>query len=137
MTWTARVGRPRCRELARGLPGERRIIHGDLPNRNVRVAGPQITAVIDRGNALYGDWLYDAAWLIFWWPWFPPWRGTGITAELQTHWDQHGGLPPGLHHRLQACLLHIGLDAVACNAYRGPERLDDLARTARQISGLL
>jgi hypothetical protein len=48
-----------------------------------------------------------------------------------------GGLPPGLHHRLQACLLHIGLDAMAYNAYRGPERFDDLARTASQISELL
>ena len=130
-------GCARLRELAQALPGERHIIHGDLLNRNVLVAGPHITAVIDWGNALYGDWLYDAAWLIFWWPWFPLWRDIDITAELERHWEQDGGLPPGLDQRLHACLLHIGLDAMAYNAYRGPERLADLARTARQVTELL
>ena len=95
----------------------------------------RITAVIDWGNALYGDWLYDMAWLIFWWPWFPQWRDIDITAELERHWDQHGGPPPGLHHRLHACLVHIGLDAMAYNAYRS--RWDDLARTASQVSQLI
>lgn len=128
-------GYARLVELAESLPDERHIIHGDLLNRNVLVQAPRITAVIDWGNALYGDWLYDAAWLIFWWPWFPQWQGIDITAELERHWDQHGGLPPGLHHRLRACLVHIGLDAMAYNAYR--RRWDDLTRTARQVSGLI
>lgn len=121
----------RLRELAEDLPEERHIVHGDLINHNVLVQGPRITAVIDWGNALYGDWLYDAAWLIFWWSWFPQWRDIDITAELETRWDQRGGLPPGLHHRLHAYLVHIGLDAMAYNAYRG--RWDDLARTASQV----
>jgi hygromycin-B 4-O-kinase len=128
-------GYARLAELADGLPDERRVIHGDLLNRNVLVQAPRITAVIDWGNALYGDWLYDAAWLIFWWPWFPQWQSIDITAELERHWDQHSGQPPGLHHRLQACLIHIGLDAMAYNAYR--RRWDDLARTAGQVSGLI
>ncbi len=127
-------GYARLRELAAGLPDERHLIHGDLVNRNVLVEGSRITAVIDWGNALYGDWLYDAAWLIFWWPWFPRWQGIDITDELERHWGQHGGLPPGLHHRLRACLVHIGLDAMAYNAYRG--RWDDLARIASQVTEL-
>ena len=110
----------RLRKLAEGLPEDRHVVHGDLVNHNVLVQGPRITAVIDWGNALYGDWLHDPAWLIFWWPWFPQWRDIDITAELERHWDQHGGLPPGLHHRLHACLVHIGLDAMAYNAYRRP-----------------
>lgn len=128
-------GYARLRELAEGLRDERRVIHGDLLNRNVLVQAQRITAVIDWGNALYGDWLYDAAWLIFWWPWFPQWRDIDITAELERHWDQHGGLSPGLHHRLHACLVHIGLDAMAYNAFSG--RWDDLARIASQISRLI
>lgn len=129
------LGYARLRELAEGLPDERRIIHGDLVNRNVLVQGRRITAVIDWGNALYGDWLYDAAWLIFWWPWFPQWQGIDIAAELDQHWQQHGGLPLLLHRRLRACLVHIGLDAMAYNAYRG--RWDDLARVTSQLSGLI
>ena len=132
-----RRGYARLRALAQGLPGGRHIIHGDLLNRNVLVADSKITAVIDWGNALYGDWLYDAAWLIFWWPWFPRWRGIDITAELKRHWEHNGGLPPDLRRRLHACLLHIGLDAMAYNAYRGPARHDDLARTASQVAELL
>jgi hygromycin-B 4-O-kinase len=124
----------RLRELAEGLPDKRHLIHGDLVNRNVLVQGSRIAAVVDWGNALYGDWLYDAAWLIFWWPWFPQWQGIDITAELEQHWELHGGLPPGLHHRLRACLVHIGLDAMAYTAYRG--RWDDLVRIASQISKL-
>jgi hygromycin-B 4-O-kinase len=125
----------RLRALAADLPDERHVIHGDLLNRNVLVAGQRITAVIDWGNAQYGDWLYDAAWLIYRWPWYPQWQDTDIAAELERHWEQHGGLPPGRHHRLRACLLHIGLDAMAYSAYRG--RWDDLARNARQISALI
>jgi hygromycin-B 4-O-kinase len=48
----------------------------------VLVRGTRITAIIDWGNALYGDWLYDPAWLISWWPWFPRWQGIDITAAL-------------------------------------------------------
>jgi aminoglycoside phosphotransferase (APT) family kinase protein len=107
-------------------PDERHVIHGDLVNRNVLGLNSKVTAVIDWGNALYGDWLYDAAWLICWWPWFPRWQDIDIAAELERHWEQCGGLPPGLHQRLRACLLHIGLDAMAYNAYRGPVRRDDL-----------
>jgi hygromycin-B 4-O-kinase len=128
-------GYARLRELAVGLPDQRHVIHGDLVNRNVLVQGARITAVIDWGNAAYGDWLYDPAWLIFWWPWFPRWQGIDITAELQRHWEQHGALPPGPHHRIQACLVHIGLDAMAYNAYRG--RWDDLTRVVSQVSELI
>jgi hygromycin-B 4-O-kinase len=125
----------RLRQLAADLPDARHVIHGDLVNRNVLVQGSRITAVIDWGNAMYGDWLYDAAWLIFWWPWFPRWRGIDITAELIGHWERRGGVPPGLRQRLQACLVHIGLDAMAYNAYRG--RGTDLARAASQVSALI
>ena len=72
---------------------------------------------------------------MFWWPWFPQWRDIDIGAELERHWDQRGSLPPGLRHRLQACLVHIGLDAMAYNAYR--HRWDDLTRTASQLSRLI
>jgi Phosphotransferase enzyme family len=116
------------------LPGLLTALDALRDNHHVLVQGSRITAVIDWGNALYGDWLYDAAWLIFWWPWFPQWQDIDITAELEGHWEQHGGQPPRLHHRLRACLVRIGLDAMAYNAYRG--RWDDLARTASQISEL-
>jgi hygromycin-B 4-O-kinase len=126
---------PGCGSWPRAYPTTGHVIHGDLLNRNVLVQDSRITAVIDWGNAMYGDWLYDAAWLIFWWPWFPQWHDIDIAAELAKHWNGYGGPPPGLHHRLQACLVYIGLDAMAYNAYRGC--WDDLARTASQLSQLI
>lgn len=122
------------RHLVDGLPGERHVIHGDLANRNVLVQGAELTAVIDWGNSMYGDYLYDAAWLIYWWPWYQQWQAIDIRAELRTHWQRHAGLPADLDHRLRAYLVHIGLDAMSYNAFTG--RWDDLARNAQRVSRL-
>jgi hypothetical protein len=46
-------------------------------------------------------------------------------------------LPPACTIACGACLLHIGLDTMAYNAYRGPDRRDDLVRNASQVSGLI
>ncbi|MEU8829156.1 phosphotransferase [Streptomyces sp900116325] len=78
--------------LAPYLPDERRMIHGDPLSHNVLAVGGTVTAVLDWGNALYGDHLYDAAWLIYWWPWCPQWRTIDIHAELLAHWHATG--PP-------------------------------------------
>lgn len=121
----------RLQELVAGLPQSRHIIHGDLANRNVLVQDAKITAVIDWGNALYGDFLYDAAWLIYWWPWFPAWQAIDIRQELHRHWAQHDGIPVDAEHRLLTYLVHIGLDAMCYSAFK--QRWDDLARTADQV----
>ncbi|MFE7795405.1 phosphotransferase [Streptomyces sp. NPDC057460] len=77
------------------------MIHGDLLSRNVLAADGTITAVLDWGNALYGDHLYDAARLMYWWPWYPQWRAIDIYAELLAHWHATG--PPA---RAPPCLPH-------------------------------
>jgi hygromycin-B 4-O-kinase len=100
-------------------------------NRNVLINGATITAVIDWGNAMYGDYLYDAAWLIYWWPWFPAWQDIDIGRELRQHWDQHGGTPADLDHRLLTSLIHIGLDAMSYDAFK--RRPDDLARNVARV----
>jgi hygromycin-B 4-O-kinase len=124
----------RLADLVSGLEGSRQLIHGDLLNRNVLVHGDQVAAVIDWGNAMFGDALYDAAWLIYWWPWYPHWQGIDIAAELRNHWARRGGQPANLDRRLTACLLHIGLDAMSYCTFRG--RWDELARNAAQLAAL-
>jgi hygromycin-B 4-O-kinase len=119
----------RLQQLAASLPDHRHLVHGDLL-RNVLVRGPRIIAVFDWANALYGDWLYDAAWLIFCSPWFPRLHDLDIASGLRQHWDRNGITPPDLQPRLQACLLHIGLGAMAYNAYR--RHWDDLNLSTRQ-----
>jgi hygromycin-B 4-O-kinase len=124
----------RLADLVSGLEVPRHLIHGDLLNRNVLVRGDQVAAVIDWGNAMYGDALYEAAWLIYWWPWYPQWQRIDIAAELRNHWARRGDQPADLDRRLTACLLHIGLDAMSYSAFRG--RWDDLARNAAQLATL-
>jgi hygromycin-B 4-O-kinase len=127
-------GQARLAELTSDLRVPRRLIHGDLLNRNVIVRQGKVAAVIDWGNALYGDPLYDAAWLIYWWPWYPQWGDIDIEAELRRHWASRGCMPADARRRLAACLLHIGLDAMSYTAFRG--RWDDLARNAAQLAAL-
>lgn len=112
------IGLDAIAALAPRLPGERRMIHGDLLSRNVLAADDAVTAVLDWGNAMYGDSLYDAAWLIYWWPWNPQWRDVDIFTELSNHWQACGSTSPNLHERLHAYLIHIGLDAIAYCTFR-------------------
>src|SRR5258707_636985 len=125
----------RLQSMAGALPGTRHIIHGDLLNHNVLVNGSRIRGVIDLGKAAYGDWLYDAAWLLYWWPWYPAWRRIDLRAELDRHWKAGRGPPADLEFRLRCYQLHVGLDALTNNAFTG--RFDDLARNAEQTMALI
>jgi hygromycin-B 4-O-kinase len=51
-------------------PNERHLIQNDLLNRNVLVDTHSVTALLDWGNSWYGDYLYDLAYVLYWWPWF-------------------------------------------------------------------
>ena len=112
------------RRLAPDLPDERRMIHDDLLARNVLVEGDRITAVLDWGNAAFGDPLYDAAWLLYFWPWYPQWSAIDIDAAIRRRWrpDQIA---------LRVYQIHIGLDSMAYCASR--DRFDDVARNAEAL----
>jgi hygromycin-B 4-O-kinase len=118
-------------DLVDVCPGARHLIHSDLLNRNVLVADGRITAVIDWGCAMYGDFLYDLAWLVYWAPWYPAWRGIDFEAEAVRHYDVIGLAVPNLDERLRCYQIHIGLADQAYNAYKGEERWPNLAAAAR------
>lgn len=123
--------------LAAGLPEDRHLVHSDLLNFNVLVADSRISAVLDWGSALYGDFLYDVAWLCFWSAWYPSWRGIDFSQEAARHYAVTGWTVPELETRLRAYQIHIGLDGQAYNAFQG--RWDAVASIARRtlaIAGL-
>lgn len=122
-------------ELLPDLPQERHYIHSDLLHSNVLVDGDRIEAVLDWGNSMYGDVLYEAGWLIFCWPWYPAWRDIDIRGVLEEHWRESGGLPDDLEHRLLAYQVHAGLGGLAFNAYVGHH--DDVARCAELVDALV
>lgn len=123
------------RHLVPHLPSDRHLIHGDLLYHNVLVDHDHITAVLDWGNSMYGDCLYDAAWLIYCRAQYTRWSAVDIRREFEQHWVPSGTAPSDLEERLLAYQIHIGLGAQAYNAYIG--HLDDLAINTEQTMKLV
>jgi hygromycin-B 4-O-kinase len=114
----------------------RSLIHADLLNRNVLVYGEAISGVFDWGGAAYGDHLYDLAWFIFWAPWHPNLDIALLREALERRWRAVGYWPHNLAARLSACVLHIGLDHLAYNAFRGDwKTLEATAERMRALAG--
>lgn len=114
----------------------RALIHADLINRNVLVVGDAISGVFDWGCAAYGDHLYDLAWFIFWAPWHPNLDIALLREALERRWRAVGYWPHNFAARLSACVLHIGLDHLAYNAFRGDwPALEATAARMRALAG--
>lgn len=120
------------KQLVEICPEDRHIIHQDLLYRNVLVSDDRISAIIDWGNSLYGDFLYDLAWFSYWSPWYPAMEGINWEAEAQKHYEEIGLAVPRFKERLLCYKVHIGMDAQIYNAYT--QRWDDLkANTKRTL----
>ncbi|MCA9838577.1 MAG: aminoglycoside phosphotransferase family protein [Trueperaceae bacterium] len=113
----------------------RSLVHADLINRNVLVKDHQISGVFDWGCALYGDHLYDLAWLEFWAPWYPEHDLALLKSALEQSWRNGNYFPTNYQNRLDVCYLHIGLDHLAYNAHL--ENWSDLEATAKRMRHLL
>ena len=111
-------GYARMRELVGHCPEERHLIHDDLINRNLLVDGDRISAFLDWGSSLYGDFLYDIAKLVFYQPWFPAWRNIDFAAEARAHYDAIGLAVPHFSERLTCYALRIGIGDMAYSAFR-------------------
>jgi hygromycin-B 4-O-kinase len=107
------------RRLVEHMPAERHLIHNDLLYHNVLVQGDKINAVLDWGNSMYGDHIYDAAWLLYCQPRYTNWPDIDLYGALIQHWEASGEAPDDLEARLLCYQIHVGLDALSYNAYRG------------------
>ncbi len=124
------VGLARMKELLPYCPEERHLVHNDLLNFNV-LADAEGVVLLDWGASIYGDFLYDAALLTFWWPWFGHrWGGIDIRAELGRHYQEIGFTIPAFAERLRCCELNIGVDHIAFQGARGDA--DNAGWTARR-----
>lgn len=117
------------RDMVARCPSSRHLIHSDPVNRNMLVADGKITAVLDWGCGMYGDFLYDLAHLTFAPLWFPAWGAIDFAGEAERHYDAIGLDVPAMRERLRCYEIHIGLDALAYNAFcQRPDQLELLAR---------
>ncbi len=122
-------------QLTEDMPTERHVIHNDLLNHNVLVQGDRISAVLDWGNSMYGDHLYDAAWLLYCQPRYTSWPEVDLAGELRRHWEASGSVPDDLDARLLCYQIHVGLDAQSYAAYKG--NWDQLRLNTEQTMKLL
>ncbi len=122
-------------ELADRIPEERHLIHNDLLHYNVLVEADRITGVLDWGCSMYGDFLYDLAWLCFWQPWYPAWRRIDFRAEAARHYASIGLDVPDFEERLRCCQIHIGLAGQAYLAHTGDwANLKDTAQRTLEVA---
>ena len=123
-------GYRRLESLVDSVGEARHLVHEDIVGDNVRLSDGQVTAVVDWGNARYGDFLYDLARLTFWVPWYPAWEHVDIVGAAREHYASIGLEVPAFEERLRGCQIYIGLEAQAYNVFT--ERWDELARSGQR-----
>jgi hygromycin-B 4-O-kinase len=125
----------RLETLVGACPNQRYLVHSDLLYFNVLVQDDRISAVLDWGSSLYGDFLWDLAWFTFWQPWYQPWSAVDLRQAARQHYAALGLDVPNFHQRMQCYELAIGLDGLAYQAFAG--HWDNLTWTAQRLLGLV
>jgi hygromycin-B 4-O-kinase len=122
--------------LADAAPDERHLLHSDLLNFNILISeNQQVSSVLDWGSSMYGDFVWDLAWLTFWQPWYTAWASVDFVSAAHEHYARTGLKVPNFVERIRCCELAIGLDGMAYQALTG--RADDLQWTTRRVQSLL
>jgi hygromycin-B 4-O-kinase len=119
-------------KLTADVGNARHLIHADLLNYNVLIEGQHIAAVLDWGAAMYGDWVFDVAWFVFWQPWYPAWSAIDFEAEAARYFTAMGVDLSGFGARMRCCEIAIGLDNQAYCAFKGDSRWSQLEAVARR-----
>lgn len=137
-----RAFREACGELQRLTarledhgPTPRHVVHTDLLHRNVLVENDRIAAVLDWGNSILGDFLYDLATFTFYAAWYPAMEGLDWAGVLRRHLAGAGREAEHFGLRLRCCELHLGLGDMAFNAFLGNgKQLEWTARRTLQLA---
>ena len=110
----------RIDELADATPADvRSLVHADFINRNVLVEGDRLTAVFDWGCSLYGDFLFEIAWIENWSPWYAGLDAFPLREVARGWFEGHGIDVPDLDARMRCAALHIGASGLAYRAFQG------------------
>jgi hygromycin-B 4-O-kinase len=134
-TATFEEGFARIQELVDLCPEDRHLVHEDLMNFNVLVEDGRISAMLDWGSSIYGDFLYDFAKLVFYRPWRPDWANLDFASEARAHYVSLGVTVPHFEERLRCYCLREGISGMAYSAFRQRwEQVDLKARRVLEIA---
>lgn len=100
-------------------PEERVLLHADFGFNNTLSDGKSITGVIDWHGSMYGDPLFDVAWLDFWG------SKQGYAARFRQYYESRGRLPAHFDERIKCYSLLTGMGSLAFFAKSGqPEKYE-------------
>ncbi len=92
---------------------DRSLVHGDYGSDNVVADNNKITGVLDWEESMYGDFLYDIAWLSFWS------RKNDPQKKVENFY--RAKKIPNFEERLLCYKLRIGLGSLSFYAFSGQE----------------
>jgi hygromycin-B 4-O-kinase len=122
--------------LVEACPNQRHLLHSDLLYFNVLVEDDAVSAVFDWGSSMYGDFLWDLAWMTFWQPWYAAWSRVDVRQAALEHYAAIGLDVPNFDERLRCYELAIGLDGLAYQAFAGkPSELEWTAARVQRLAG--
>lgn len=113
-------------ELVKFCPEEKWLVHGDYGHNNAISDGRKITGVLDWAESIYGDFIYDIAWLSFW-------NSKEHAKQIDTYYSQKE--ISNFAERLLCYKLCIGLSALSFFAYS--EQKEKYESTKERIFNLL
>ena len=88
-------------------PEERRLVHGDFGFGNVIAEEGGVTGVIDWHPSMYGDPLFDVAWLAYWDD------KRDYVAYFKDYYKSRGSLPENYYERIACYELAIGVQSLS------------------------
>lgn len=133
---TFREGLRELEVLAGQCPDRRDLVHRDLLHGNAFVSGARIEGLIDWQCALYGDHLYELAWLTFCAPtWAPGLATVDLRSRVLDHWRAAEVDLTDVDLRLRCYQIQIGVSALVGNLQR--RDLPNFEASARRLAEVL
>lgn len=121
--------RTKIKNYYRYCPNDiRQLVHRDYGFGNTLTDGQSVTGVIDWNSCVYGDPMYDVAWLDFWAP-LQDW-----SADIKKYYEGLGRVPENFDYRLTCYKLIIGTNSMAF--FAKSEQLDAYNWTRDQVAAL-
>ncbi len=108
---------------------DRYLVHGDYGFNNIVSDGKSITGVLDWGESMFGDFMYDVSWLEFWS------SNINYGQIFKEHYHSNGIEVPNFNERLICYQLDLGIGSL--NFFAKSEQRDSYIWTRDKLLSLI